>query len=71
MRCRRALYDIASDPNEQHDVLAENAALAASLEKKLLDWFVATPRFKGGAATDLKQLDGHTQEMLRALGYLE
>ena len=67
----RALYDIASDPHEQHDVLAENAALAASLEKKLLDWFVATPRFKGGAATDLKQLDGHTQEMLRALGYLE
>ena len=67
----RALYDIASDPNEQHDVLAENAALAASLEKKLLDWFVTTPRFKGAAATDLKQLDGHTQEMLRALGYLE
>lgn len=67
----RALYDLSRDPHEQHDVLTENAPLAAALEKKLLDWFLTTPRFTGGAATDLKKLDAHTQEMLRALGYLE
>jgi arylsulfatase A-like enzyme len=67
----RALYDLSRDPHEQHDVSAENAELAASLEKKLLGWFSGTPRFAGGAATDLKQLDGRTQEMLRGLGYLE
>lgn len=67
----RALYDLSRDPHEQHDVRAENAERAAALEKKLLDWFTSTPRFAGSAATDLKQLDGRTQEMLRGLGYLE
>ena len=67
----RALYDLARDPTEQHDVLAENRVLAAALEKKLVDWLVTTPRYAGGARTDLEQLDERTQDMLRALGYLE
>ena len=67
----RALYDLSRDPTEQHDVRAEHPELAAALERKLLAWLATTPRYAGDTKTDLKTLDGRTQEMLRALGYLE
>ena len=50
---------------------AEHPEVAAELQAALAEWQRATPRYTGEARTDLKKLDGRTQEMLRALGYLE
>jgi len=65
------LYDLSRDPTEQSDVRAQHPEVAAELQAALAAWQKATPVFRGGAQTDLKQLDGRTQEMLRGLGYLE
>lgn len=66
-----ALYDLASDPTEQADVAAQNPEVVAELTAALAEWQKTTPRFSGDVKTDLKKLDPKTQEMLRALGYLE
>jgi len=66
-----ALYDLSRDPTEQNDVAAEHPELVAELGTALAEWQKTTPRYAGDVKTDLKKLDPRTQEMLRALGYLE
>jgi arylsulfatase A-like enzyme len=70
-RAEFELYDLSNDPTEQTDVREEHPEVAAELEAALIAWQKSTPRYTGEARTDLEQLDGRTQEMLRALGYLE
>ncbi|MEW6270521.1 MAG: sulfatase [Thermodesulfobacteriota bacterium] len=65
------LYDLSRDPSERHDVRERHPEVAAELEAALASWWRDTPRHRGKRTTDLKQLDGRTQDMLRALGYLE
>ncbi len=65
------LYDLSSDPGETRDVRAAHPEVAAELERALVAWQRDTPRYQGGATTDVKKLDARTQEMLRGLGYLE
>lgn len=65
------LYDLRNDPTEQHDVRAENPAVAAELQAALDAWQKNTPRYQGGGKTDLNQLDPAKQQQLRSLGYIE
>ncbi|HEY8514410.1 MAG TPA: sulfatase [Candidatus Binatia bacterium] len=65
------LYDLSRDPKEERDVRAEHPEIAAELETTLATWLRETPRYKGTGKTDLRQLDERTQDMLRALGYIE
>jgi arylsulfatase A-like enzyme len=65
------LYDLSTDPTEQRDVRARHPEVAAELETALTAWWRDTPRHRGKVKTELEQLDQRTQDMLRALGYLE
>jgi arylsulfatase A-like enzyme len=62
----RALYDLARDPDEQHDRLAEQPerarALAALLERE-------APLVAGRSAAPAPLVSREEQERLRALGY--
>ena len=67
-----ALYDLSRDPTEQTDVRAEHPEVAAELQAALAEWQKTTPRFAGDVE-DRSEASSteRTQEMLRALGYLE
>jgi arylsulfatase A-like enzyme len=71
------LYDLAADPAERRDLLAEGAAPPADLAA-LLDRYVAESRARAqqlaGPAAEPREappLDPERAEKLRALGYLE
>ncbi len=65
------LYDLARDPTERTDVRAAHPEIAAELMSALVDWRNTTPRFPRDQWADQYQVDERTQQMLRALGYLE
>ena len=60
------LYDLATDPLEQHDVFQAQPKVAARLEQALTDWKRLT---SGGPKTTQVTLDPAAREALRALGY--
>lgn len=62
-----ALYDLAADPGEQHDVADANPDVVRELRAALDEWQRTTPVYDGDAAG--VEVDESTQEMLRALGY--
>jgi len=65
---RIELYDLRSDPKEQHDLCKDHPELAAQLRTELSRWTESFPtRF------DVQDLDEEQAEMLqrlRAVGYL-
>jgi arylsulfatase A-like enzyme len=65
----RRLYDLAQDPDEEHDLapLREDVARSLSLELATLIRSVRRPAH----ASDALQLDPETRARLEALGYLE
>ena len=60
------LYDLTTDPLEQHDVFAAQPDVAARLEQVLAEWKTLTG---GGPKSTHLALDPATQEALHALGY--
>ena len=65
---RRELYDTQVDPEETHDLSAENPRLADALERALQD---LTSRTTAGATAQRPQeVDPDVEERLRALGYV-
>ncbi len=61
------LYDLASDPGEQHNLVAERGGRASALVKRLRQHVAAGGRLRGGAA----EIDARTRKQLEALGYRE
>lgn len=67
-RDRRMLFDLDSDPGEQHDVFARETELAARLSAELDTWTMNQLKLGGAAA--LRTLDRRSIDALRKLGYL-
>jgi arylsulfatase A-like enzyme len=65
------LYDLARDPTENTDVRTSHPDVVAELLSALTQWRSTTPHYPRDANQDLDQIDDRTQEMLRALGYVE
>jgi len=64
----RLLYDLVSDPRETHDLASDNPELGQEMQDRL-DSFRSTLAPVG--PTDSMNIDGRTEEQLRALGYVE
>ena len=65
---RHELYDLGSDPREQHDLSGRGEALQTMLER-LDDWTASMDR-RSTATTDDADYDDETLERLRGLGYV-
>ena len=61
------LYDLASDPREQRNLLSELPERARELESRLTDYLNSFP--KPAPSTSPQQIDPETTEALRNLGY--
>jgi arylsulfatase A-like enzyme len=64
---KRELYDIATDPGEQHDLCGSESGMCASLQQKLDDWKAGIPQ----AQMPVHKLDKQSMERLRSLGYVQ
>ncbi len=63
-----ALYDLARDPNEQHNLFSGSESVDSSgLLTELDRWLAATPRYDPGGTP----LDPEMVERLRSLGYVQ
>lgn len=65
---RPELYDVASDPDELHDLIGEHPELAARLEEKLRTHIARAAESGASAAVPI---DEETRRQLEALGYLQ
>ena len=66
---RHQLFDLALDPHESENRMAELGEVAASMQAELKDYVTALPGpAQQGAA---RQVDPETEEALRNLGYIE
>ena len=73
---RTALYDMANDASEQHDVSADRPQVAEQLLSELRDWMGAILKDSDPLRSVPMDADGLTlmeleQEVLRELGYLK
>ena len=61
------LYDLSSDPNEEHNLYSPEDPRAAGLSRRLDAWVQSMPRenVRPGA------LDPATRERLKSLGYAQ
>jgi arylsulfatase A-like enzyme len=67
---RFELYDLATDPGEQSNLIDSETAVALRLEQSLWAWHQATEAsVVVGPKRQPRELDAGTQEALRALGY--
>lgn len=63
------LYDLASDPAEERNIVGERGDIAADLDRQLAGW---RNSFQAAAPADgAPEFDEEVVERLRALGYLE
>lgn len=67
---RHELYDLAADPWEAHNLIAERADAAGRLESDLKQALAGLKGAHGGAGTG-PELDENTRRELRALGYVQ
>jgi arylsulfatase A-like enzyme len=65
-----ALYDLASDPGETRDVLAQHPALGAALAVALAAWVTQQERQRAAVAEPFAGWDAQTRAALEGLGYL-
>jgi arylsulfatase A-like enzyme/Tfp pilus assembly protein PilF len=65
---RPELYDLATDPREEHDRSAENASRLDALGRALDEFESSTAR--AGAPQGPRPVDSETEERLAALGYV-
>lgn len=64
-----ALYDLARDPREDRNLIAEQAERAGSLERTLKGYLASLPRTQGDEPA--RPIDDATRDALRSLGYLQ
>jgi arylsulfatase A-like enzyme len=64
---RPELYDLTSDPGEEHNLYAANDPRAVELAEQLDRWVAARPRQK----TQPQRLDPASVERLKSLGYVQ
>jgi arylsulfatase A-like enzyme len=72
LESRVALYDLAVDPGERHDLAEERPILAGLLRQRLIERTIRN--LADGQASGLREdavLDEETTRQLRALGYLD
>lgn len=63
------LYDLQKDPDEQHNIINQAPAIAADLDRQLLNW---RNSFEAAAPVEeAPEFDEAVKDRLRALGYLE
>ena len=62
------LFDLASDPGEQHDLRLARPDVAKELAAHLDEYLAAAPLF---LQPDLEEVDAETLDELRALGYVD
>ncbi|MHC4064561.1 MAG: sulfatase, partial [Planctomycetota bacterium] len=65
------LYDLASDPHEQADVIDAHHDVARRLIGRLLQWQGQQAPFEAGGNRGQVHLDAEQLEELRSLGYIE
>jgi len=63
---RQELYDLATDPEEQHDGFKASPVTAAALQERMQEWL---GRVEASQEPPLP-MDSATRERLRALGYI-
>jgi arylsulfatase A-like enzyme len=66
---RHELYDLAKDPLETHDLIAELPEQAQGMQARLQQLLDGIP--KVGESEEPAELDAETKDQLRALGYIE
>jgi arylsulfatase A-like enzyme len=64
------LFDLKSDPREQHNLYAEKAEITRSLFAELNVWIGTQNEKSNLLSTDKIQLDDELTEKLKALGYI-
>ena len=64
------LFDLKSDPKEQHNLFAEKTEIAESLHEKLSTWVNKQEEKSKVFSTDKVQLDDELKKKLKALGYI-
>ncbi len=64
-----ALFNLARDPREEHNLVATEAARAAGLEKRMSAYLAALPRSQ--AVEPTRAVDDATRDALKNLGYIE
>jgi hypothetical protein len=65
------IYDLAADPQEQHDLAAELGERARALMTGAIETRTAMTRGVAGNAEGEEGLDPETLEHLRSLGYVQ
>ena len=64
-----ALFDLASDPREDRNLIAEHPERAAALERTMTEYLATLPRPQG--AETPRTVDEATRDALKSLGYLK
>ena len=66
------LYDLDADPTELINVADQHPDVVARMQRELKRWYRGGPRpAEVGRVVDLEKLDERSQDMLKALGYME
>lgn len=63
------LYDLATDPGEERNVIAADPERAAAMEQRLRAYLTALPQPPGGGAA--RAVDDATRDALKGLGYID
>ena len=65
------LFDVVSDPFEEHNLVESAPEIAAELQQRLISWFASQPRYVPKApSNEGRALDQEAIERLRNLGYV-
>jgi arylsulfatase A-like enzyme len=65
-----ALYNVAQDASEEHNLVREQPALVAELAQRMSSFIQQAERRRGGAAMQ-SEVSDEVMEQLRALGYVD
>ncbi len=66
---KHELYDLETDPDEQHNIFDDNPSIAEQLDSRLKEWLGS---FEAATPSDqVPEFDEQVKERLRGLGYLE
>ena len=65
------LYDIVRDPEELHDLAAEQPELLGPFRAAMKAWLEATRPKHGQGASDAVELDPRQRAMIESLGYTD
>jgi arylsulfatase A-like enzyme len=64
------LYRISADPGERENIADESAASACAMQKAIDDWKAGLPVIHEGSG-EIPEMDKETEDLLKALGYID